>query len=408
MAITFKHHQLPSGLEIIGEVDPEAHTAALGIFVRTGSRDEPSELMGVSHFLEHMMFKGTASRTADQINQHFDDIGAVHNAFTSHEMTAFWAHLLPEYLEQAEDVLADMLQPALREDDFNLERGVILEEIAMYEDEPFWVLYEQLMERYYHDHPMKHRVLGTKATITDLTRDAMHNYFREHYATHNMVVAYSGNVDFDAAVARLTQRTSQWSQTSPSRAHPDFERGEGSLIIESEKVNRTYLLMANAGPAVQSSDRHAVSMLNAVLGDSDGSRLYWALIDTGLADEAMASYDGRDGMGEQFMYATCSEEQADEVQEIMLREAKHIADSLTEDDLERVRSKVATSVILAGERPAGRMRRLGHVWMYFNEYISLDEELARIQAVTIKDMHQAAEAWPLSPRLIGRLRPVVS
>ena len=136
---------LSNGLVILGEVDAAAHTAAAGFFVRTGARDEPTPLMGVSHFLEHMMFKGSDRRTAFQVNEDFDRIGASHNAFTSGEMTCFHAHVLPEHLPAAVDMLADILRPALRQADFDEEKGVILEEIAMYEDNPFMALYERMM-----------------------------------------------------------------------------------------------------------------------------------------------------------------------------------------------------------------------------------------------------------------------
>jgi len=154
MPVEFKQATLDNGLTIIAETDPAAHTASCGFFVKTGARDEASAVMGVSHFLEHMMFKGTERRTPDDVNREFDEIGARYNAFTSAEMTAFHAQVLPEALPQATDILADILRPALRESDFTDEKGVILEEIAMYKDEPFWTLYEELTARRYGAHPL--------------------------------------------------------------------------------------------------------------------------------------------------------------------------------------------------------------------------------------------------------------
>src|SRR5262245_43239430 len=139
MPIEFQQATLPNGLTIIAEIDDDAHSAAIGFFVKTGARDEHPGVMGVSHFLEHMMFKGTATRSAEEVDQEFDDLGAEHNAFTTSELTAFWAHSLPEHLNKAEEILADLLRPALRPTDFDNEKKVILEEIAMYNDHPFWV-----------------------------------------------------------------------------------------------------------------------------------------------------------------------------------------------------------------------------------------------------------------------------
>ena len=158
MPIQFQIATLDNGLTILAEVNPDAHTAAAGLFVKTGTRDEPGQLMGVSHFLEHMMFKGTARRSADDVNRDFDRIGANYNASTSQETTNYWAHVLPEFLPDAIDLLADILRPALRQEDFDMEKNVILEEIGMYADRPFWVAYEHAMARFFAGHPLGRRI----------------------------------------------------------------------------------------------------------------------------------------------------------------------------------------------------------------------------------------------------------
>src|SRR5262245_11889990 len=203
MPIEFQQATLPNGLTIIAEIDDDAHSAAIGFFVKTGARDEHPGVMGVSHFLEHMMFKGTATRSAEEVDQEFDDIGAEHNAFTTSEMTAFWSHSLPEHLFKTEEILADILRPALRQAAFYSEKTGILEEIAMYNNYPFWVLYEKAMDVYYREHPLAHRVLGTTQTITELKRDQMMDYFTNRYSADNTVVAAAGKVDFEALVSRL-------------------------------------------------------------------------------------------------------------------------------------------------------------------------------------------------------------
>ncbi len=405
MPVEFHKTVLSNGLTIIAETDDEAHTAAMGAFVRTGARDEVTPLMGVSHFLEHMMFKGTERRTAEEVNQHFDDIGASYNAFTSAEVTAFWAHVLPEYLDQAEDILTDILRPSLRQSDFDLEKKVIIEEIAMYEDHPFWVLYEKTMERYYRGHPLRHRVLGTRETIAALSRDEMEKYFEARYSADNTVIALAGRVNFNARVAALERHCGRWNTTQPRREYPRHEPPQESFSETSEKVNRHYTLMVAPAPSAQDDDRYAAAILANILGDSEGSRLYWSLIETGLAEEAQAQHDPRDRIGEWYVFAACSPEHAARVEEIVEREIEALARSLNEDDLLRVRSKIATSVTLAGERPSGRMKRLGHLWTLTGEYRTLDEELARINSITLDDLHRIAEKWPLQPRVVGRLSP---
>jgi len=225
MDVTFKQATLANGLKVIAEVDPSSHSAAVGYFVKTGARDEESSVMGVSHFLEHMMFKGTPTRTAEQINQDFDRIGARNNAYTSAEMTCFHASVLPELLlgkGGANEILSDMLRPALRQSDFDTEKNVILEEIAMYEDNPFWVLYERVLEERYAIkgqamHALGHRVLGTKATITELRAEQMRAYFDHRYSADNTVIALAGKLDFDAAVAEIDQLCGKWRKTGAVR-----------------------------------------------------------------------------------------------------------------------------------------------------------------------------------------------
>ena len=218
MSIEVRSTTLPNGLTLLAEVDAQAHTAAAGFFVRTGARDESTAEMGVSHFLEHMMFKGSDRRSSLQVNEDFDRIGASHNAFTSGEMTCFHAHVLPERHSEAIEMLADLMRPSLRQADFDEEKGVILEEIAMYEDNPFMALYESMMERYYGAHPMGHRVLGTKASITALGRDTMERYFRDRYASDTMALAVAGNVDFDAAPGNADHQAEGIRRSRPRRS----------------------------------------------------------------------------------------------------------------------------------------------------------------------------------------------
>src|SRR3712207_2579807 len=173
MALTFHHHQLPNGLDIVAEVNPDSHSFAAGLFVNTGSRDEGAEINGVSHFLEHMMFKGSDKYTWEDVNRIFDEIGARYNAFTTQEMTAYYANVIPEFTERAIEHLAHLLRPAIRNEDFDTEKKVILEEIAMYLDEPGHVLYEKLMETHFGNHPLSLSVLGPATSIQAMTRDQM-------------------------------------------------------------------------------------------------------------------------------------------------------------------------------------------------------------------------------------------
>ncbi len=405
MPVRFLQKTLPNGLHLVAEPDPAAHSAAVGFFVRTGARDESPADMGVSHFLEHMIFKGTETRSAAQVDLDFDSIGADHNAYTTSEMTAFWTHSLPEHLPRCADVLADIMRPALRPADFDDEKGVILEEIAMYEDQPFWVLYERAMEVYYRDFPLSRRVLGTRQTITGLTRDRMVEYFQRRYAADNTIVAMAGRLDFEAMCDQIARACGAWRPSGTARAYPPLSVAEERFTLELDSITRHYALLAAPAPAIQDERRYAAGILSRILGGTVGSRFYWALIETGLAEEASAQYDGRDGTGEFLVTFTCSPEDAQRVEEIALGEIERLAGSLTADDVERVQSRIATSVTLAGELPAGRMQRLGRLWASLGEYRSLEEELRRLTAVTVEDVRAVCEAFPFAPRVIGHLRP---
>ncbi|MEL7483628.1 MAG: pitrilysin family protein [Planctomycetota bacterium] len=405
----FKQHTLSNGLTIVGETDATAHSAAVGFFVKTGARDEPSELMGVSHFLEHMMFKGTDDLSADDINRVYDEMGARNNAYTSHEVTCFYASVTADRIGDAIDHTARMMRPALREDDFETERGVILEEIAMYADNPFWVLYEQTSQRYYGDHPLGHRVLGTPETIKSLSRDSMAGYFNERYAPGATTVALAGDVDFDEACARIERLCGHWpsADAPPARAAPVPQRER--LELSEEKFDRGYLLAIAPGPAAQSEDRYTATLAAQVLGAADNSRLHWALIEPGLAEEAQAGYQPGDGTGEFFVYASGDAAKLGEIEATLLRESLKLAESVSDDDLARIRSRFATSFTVSAERPGDTMQRIGRNWSLLGEYRPLSEELERIESVTTASMRallaENGSDGGIAPLTIGTLTP---
>lgn len=417
MPVTFQHATLDNGLTIIAETDPGAHSAAIGYFVKTGARDEALGVMGVSHFLEHMMFKGTQRRTAEDINRGFDAIGAKNNAYTSHEMTCFYASVLPDRLfgaGGANDLLADMMRPALRQTDFDTEKNVILEEIAMYDDNPFFVLYERTLEEHHAGagvaggagmHPLGHRVLGTKSSITDLSSEQMRDYFERRYSADNTVVAIAGKVDFGRAVEEIGERCGSWRRTGAARTPGAAQKRDRDLELRDEKVNRAYALMLTPGPSSTDPRRYAASLLSQIVGGSDNSRLHWALIDPGLADQAEMSLDTHDGSGDYMLFVTCDPDKAGKVWSIVEAQLADLDRTLCEDDLSKIRSKAATGVVLAGERPGGRMQRLGRQWLYHGAYTTLEEELERINRVSVGDVRGVLRDFPLRPRTLGWLLP---
>ncbi|MFP4144604.1 MAG: M16 family metallopeptidase [Phycisphaeraceae bacterium] len=405
MPIDFKQHTLPNGLTIIAECNGAAHTAAAGFFVKAGTRDEDRSVMGVSHFLEHMMFKGTDRRTADDVNREFDEIGANYNAFTSHEQTVYYAQVLPEHLPRAIDLLGDILRPSLREDDFEMEKNVILEEIGMYDDRPQWRLQDALLEAYFQHHPLSYRVLGTQESIRALTAGQMRDYFAHRYSPDNIVVAGAGRIDFARFVADIERTAGSWEPTGATREYEAPETGRESLTMRDSRVGRHYVAAMSPGPGAQDDRRYAAKVLADVLGDTDGSRIYWALVDPGIADEADLAFVPYDQAGAYMAYASCDPDRAEEVEQKLLETIDRFGSDIRADELERAKNKLATQVTLREESPGGRMRDLGLHWLYLEQYDALHEELEKIMAVSADDIQQLLEEFDFRERCIVRLTP---
>ena len=206
----FRQHTLDNGLEIVAECSPRAYSAGLGFFVKTGSRDENDANHGVSHFLEHMTFKGTPTRSAADVNRELDEIGSHSNAYTSEEQTVYYASFLPEYQDKAVELLSDIMRPSLREDDFDMEKNVILEEIAKYEDQPPFGAHEKCMSAYFGDHPLGRNVLGSIESVSALTAEQMMDYFRHRYSPKNIALAAAGNIDFDRLIELADRYCGKW------------------------------------------------------------------------------------------------------------------------------------------------------------------------------------------------------
>ncbi len=403
----FHHTRLPNGLAIIGETSPSARSVAVGFFVRTGSRDEQTPESGVSHFLEHMMFKGTPHRTAEQVNLDFDRIGSSPNAYTSEENTVYYAASLPEYLPQVIDILSDILRPSLRQDDFDTEKKVILEEIKMYDDQPGSVAGEHARRLYYGDHPLGNTVLGTLQSIEALTRDQMADYFTRQYAASNILLSVAGNFDWQHMVRMATEACSKWSTAEVKRTHRTECKSRGGVhVLTREKVAQQYALLLTGGPPAESRLRYAADTLALAVGDDTGSRLYWAMIDPGLADSADCSYHENDGDGIVYVSFTCEPEVAESnlaiVQKILQDVQKG---SITAEELKLAKSKIASRVVRSSERPMGRMSAIASAWSYTGEYRDVDTELANYDAVTLGDVREFLDQYPIDKATIVTFGP---
>jgi predicted Zn-dependent peptidase len=406
--MSFNKHVLPNGLTIVGEISPSARSAAVGFFVKTGSRDETSPESGVSHFLEHMVFKGTPNRTALDVNYDFDRIGASYNAYTSEENTVFYAAILPEYLPQAVDILSDVLRPSLRGEDFDMEKNVIIEEIGMYDDQPMWCAYDNAKRAFFADHPLGNSVLGTKESITALTRDQMQAYYDRRYVAPNITVSVAGNFAWSDVVALLEKHCGHWpTGTAPRQNIKPVSPRTHLQLMTKDKLNQEQIFMLAPAPAAASPERYAADAIAMIIGDDSGSRLYWALVDPGLADSADMSFHDYEGTGSYFTSFSCEPENTQDnlalIQEI-LREVQR--EGVSEEELAVAKSKILSRVVRASERPMGRMQALGMGWTYLQTYRSVDEELANFDAVTLKDIRRVLDAYPFDKLTVLALGPL--
>jgi predicted Zn-dependent peptidase len=406
----FHSHKLPNGLQVIGETSPSARSASLGFFVRTGARDETPEISGVTHFLEHMVFKGTPNRTYLDVNRDFDRIGADYNAFTSEENTVFHAAVLPEYLPQAVDILSDILRPSLRDEDFNTEKNVIIEEIGMYEDQPGSCAYENAKRLFFADHRLANSILGTVQSITDLRRDQMHAYFQRRYIGPNITVAVAGRFDWPELIQLVEKHCGAWQSGPVGRDCVRETPGSGGFkVVTKEKVTQEHVILMGGGPPADSPLRHAADLLSMIVGDDSGSRLYWALVDPGLAESADCSFHEYEGTGSFYTSFSGEPEEAESNLEIVLEVLRDThRDGVTEEELQQARNKILSRVVRASERPKGRMIAVGMHWIYQHEYRTMDDELKAYEAVTTKTIREVLDRYPIDRVSTLALGPLTS
>ena len=403
-----RFHQtvLDNGLQVIAELNDQARSVASGFFVKAGSRDEAQDVSGVSHFLEHMIFKGTPRRDALAVNRDFDRVGAKHNAQTSEEDTLYHVTCLPEYLPQSFDVLADILRPTLREDDFDTEKQVIIEEIKMYQDNPMSVAYDAAKAAHFGPHPLGRSILGTVESITALKVERMRDYFAQRYSPANIVLAFAGKTDWDQVVELAKTHCGPWQGGRASR-QAVAPRGTGAFqaLLRADDQQQTVIGVSDA-PPLESDDRYAAQLLTTVLGDHTGSRLYWALIDPGHADGVEVSYQDYNQAGALYTFLSCEpDETGENLKRISAVYRQALAEGVAEDELTQAKNKVLARSVLRSERPMGRLGSLGFHWAYRHEYLSVADELDAFNRVTPADLRRVLDQWPLLPMTIVSVGP---
>lgn len=388
----FRSVQLDNGLEIVAEINPSAFSQSLGYFVKTGSRDETPKMAGVSHFLEHMVFKGTEKRSAEDVNQELDDLGSQSNAYTSEEQTVYYMSVLPENQAHALELLSDIMRPALRDDDFETEKQVIIEEIAMYDDQPPYGAVERAMEEFFGEHPLARRVLGTKETVLALDPVSMREYHQSRYAPNNLTLVAAGAVQFDELVESAKRLTASWAPMDTSRSLQRPKSPQASVELVHPPATQQYTLQHAMGVASSDNYRYVLRVLASILGDDSGSRLFWALVDNGLAESAVVFTQEFDDCGLFSIYTTCAPEQHesnwDVIQKILASGAEN---PVTDREIELAKNKICSGLILSSERPSNRLFSVGGAWLKRERYETVAEVAANYQRVTRNQLQEAFE-----------------
>ncbi len=390
----FYKEKLSNGLTIVGEQNKDVSSVAIGFFVKTGARDESDEVSGVSHFLEHMLFKGTETRSALDITYQMGEIGAQANAYTSEEATVYYMAILPEYLKDAVELLSDMLRPALRQSDFDMEKNVILEEIALYKDKPNYLLFENSLREFFGKHKAGNSVLGTTKSITDLSSTQMKKYFDERYAADNIVFCCSGNFEWGEIKDLVSKYCESWESSNTKRDYQDFSPQHNFKTLEKSAINQAHLCYVLQGPSAQQASRYEADILCNILGDSTGSKLYWELVDKGLADSASIGADNMDKVGLIYAYISCDPKNISKVSK-SIKEIFSNALDFKKEDLQRSLNKIRTRLVLQGESNMRRLMSVGNDLIFNEKYFSLEETQEKYLKVTESGIKDLLSSFPL-------------
>ncbi len=394
---TLLTERLPNGLRLLGQQIPGVESAAAMFWVCTGTRNEEPRLNGVSHFLEHMAFKRTKTRTYEDINREFEEMGAENNAFTWLEMTVFYARVLGSELPHAIELLSDLTQPVLEPGDFDQERSVILEEIARHRDQPYSLVFDEFLQTFFPDQPLGRPTLGTVSTISNMGVEDMRAYWGNHYVPNNMIFSVAGNFDWDNVLSEVADLTSHWSEGSPEPEVVASTAPSTTNIITDPRWNQEHIVLGVPSIAQADPDYYTASVLANILGDDTGSRLFWALNQTGLAEQVGSSSFTFSDAGVFYSIAVTDPDKAAKTLEVMRKEIEKLQTGAIEtDELDRAKTKLLTSVVIEGESTRARMMGLIDSWLSHGRLETLADVRARIESVTVDDLKRLLDRYPLT------------
>ncbi len=406
---------LPGGLRVVTEFVPSVRSASVGVWVNVGSRDEGPTVAGAAHFLEHLLFKATPTRTAVEIAQAVDAVGGELNAFTAKEHTCYYAHVLDDDLELAVDLVSDVvLRGSCESHDVELERDVVLEEIAMRDDDPEDALGDVFFAAMFGDHPVGRPVIGSVDSVAAMTRSQLHSFHVRRYIPERMVVAVAGNVDHDVVVALVRKyfgrNLVKGRRPQPPRKGTGRLAGRPGLAVLDRDCEQTHLSLGVRIPGRHWPQRWPLAVLNTALGGGLSSRLFQEIRERrGLAYSVYSSIDTFADGGTLSVYAGCLPERFDEVVRLTTEVLEAVArDGITEAEWRIAKGSMRGGLVLGLEDSASRMNRLGRSELNYGEYRTISSTLADIDGVTLEDVNAVARqilTKPFGAAVLGPRRP---
>jgi predicted Zn-dependent peptidase len=387
---------LPNGLTIVSEEMPHLRSISIGIWIRTGSRDEAPEINGISHFLEHMVFKGTRNRSAEEIARHVDSIGGNLDAFTAKECVCFNIKVLDEHLPQAVDVLSDLvLGPVFAEEDIKKERGVILEEIKMDEDNPDYLVHEIFTQNFWKDQPLGKPILGTKETVRKFDRATMLDAYKKRFTPGNMIISAAGNVDHDHFVALISK---EFAKLEPGKNgfHSDHPTTHPRIMMRNKKsLEQVQICIGVPSYPISHERRYSSYVMNTLLGGGMSSRLFQNVREKqGLVYAIFSELNPFRDTGCLAIYAGTSRDSVPKVLASVVSEFKKVKETpVDQEELNRAKAQLKGNLMLSLESSTARMSNLARQEMYYDHFFGMNEIIQRIEAIQPEDVQQVAREF---------------
>jgi predicted Zn-dependent peptidase len=383
---------LDNGLRILTEPMRQVRSVSIGVWLARGSRHETAEQSGIAHFVEHMLFKGTATRSAEDIAQAIDSIGGQLDAFTAKEYASYYIKVLDEHLPRALDVLSDLvLNPAFNADDVEREKKVILEEIKMVEDTPDDLVHELFTQGFWEDHPLGRPILGTRETVESFTAESLRDYFQSTYTPGNLIVSAVGNLEHDNVRQLIAERFGHL-RSIDGLALETVPQVVPKVLIRQKELEQSHVCLGTSSYQQDHDNRYASYVLNTLLGGSMSSRLFQNVREKrGLAYAVFSGMSAYRDAGSFTIYAGCANEAVGEVVDLVVEEMRGVKQTLVPAaELQRAKDHLKGSLMLSLENTASRMSHIARQEIYFNRQVGLDETLEGVEGVSAQDVQQVA------------------